>query len=185
METLFKFETEGKQKSSTNVLVDRIFDNLIPNLNSKKTPTTIIKLEDFGDTPILQINMGTKSILTIPWIRPYLPNKTLSKALLDYPRLNVLKVARDCDRKEDKISNMLRLVKKYQMYFLVMLQKPNGADLYWLEKYENIPVKYWKLTSRRKKEGLGRIIFPGYVKYNFIRIEKLKKQINAIIKDEN
>lgn len=185
MRPLFIFETEDKKKSSWDLVIDRVNDNLIPNLQSKTFQITFCKLEDFGDTSLLVFTKENKSILVIPWIRPYIPNRTLVQELLDYPRLNITKSVKKLDENK-RIEEMYKLVDSYQLYFLVMLQRTNNNDLYWLGKYTDIPIKYWQLVSRRESEGLGRIKFAGYQDYKFVKIIELKKQISKLLrKNEN
>jgi hypothetical protein len=185
MKPLFTFETPKRQKSVDEV-ADKILESVLPKFKSTNYKAELHDAPEIGSGILIYLTSKAKgsSILIVPWIRPYRAGETTVKALSDYPRLNVRK---DFISMSDhvKLTEMWYIAKKYQLYFLVILQKPNDRDLYWLEKYENIPENYWKLTYRLKKEKLDRIHFPGYEDYDFQNFEELKKKISKIFKDED
>jgi hypothetical protein len=185
MKPLFTFETPKRQKSVDEV-ADKILESVLPKFKSTNYKAELHDAPEIGSGVLIYLTSKSikRSLLIVPWIRPYRAGETTVKALSDYPRLNVHKGCIHLSE-EKKLIVMKQLVKKYQLYFLVILQKPNDRDLYWLERYENIPFNYWKLTYRLKKDKLDRIHFPGYEEYDFQNFEELKKKISKIFKDED
>ena len=184
MKPLFIFETPEKAKSSTGILLDRISETLIPLLEGLSFKCEIHTIPELGATPLLNIRKGTKNILVIPWIRPYSNNKTLSRTLNDYPRLNILsKYKKETD--ENKINKMQGITKSYKLHFLVMLIKQDENDLFWFDSYQNIPSQYWKTTYREKGKPKDRIHFPDYKDHTFIKKLELKNKLLKYIKNEN
>jgi hypothetical protein len=175
MKPLFIFETPEKQVSSNSLLRERIETTLIPKLKKLKFKVNLHTIEEFGRTDILEIKEGKRTILTIPWVRPHMPGKP-AKALADYPRLNIPEGKRIIVDKQ-KVRAMRQLVKKYNMYFLVVLDKPNDEELYWLGKYEDIPEEFWKLTYRKKDKKLDRIHFPKFPQTGFVRAKQFRKEV--------
>lgn len=178
MKPLFIFETP-KIKSSTNTLLDRVNSTIIPKLKEFGFIVSIIYIKEFGATPILQIQRKLKkgnNILAMSWIRPFSTNKNASRVLNDYPRLNVIRKLKNSSDKE-KIDGMFSLVEKYHLHFIVLMQKTD--NLFWIDKYENIPKKYWKTTYRKKDQLKDRIHFPDFT-LNFLKENEFKKQLNIL-----
>lgn len=169
-------EETKKERSGNDTLVDRVNDNLIPLLTSLGYKTEIHSIDEVGAAIILRITKNKKSVFVIPWIRPYLPGKTISKTVADYPRLNIQKSLKN-EKDEVKIKTMFDNLKKYNVYFLVMLQKPSNLDMYWFDRYDNIPIEYWKTTYREKGKPLDRIHFPNYNVYQFVKLDKFKNKL--------
>jgi len=182
MKPLFIFETP-KVKSSSNILLDRINDILIPKLFTLGFNSSVIYIKEFGVTPILQIQRRTgKSkniVFVVPWIRPFSTNKTEVRVLNDYPRLNVRKRLKMASDKE-KTEGMFSLVQKYRLHFMVVMQK--HENLYWIDRYDNIPKEYWKTTYRKKNLPKDRIHFPDYKNFEFVKESDLKSKLNEITK---
>jgi hypothetical protein len=181
MKPLFIFETP-KAKSSSNILVDRINDILIPKLTAFNFRSSIVYLKEFGITPMLSVQKKSKRgnpVFVLPWIRPFSTNKNAARVLNDYPRLNVVKRLKNASNKE-KIEGMFALVQKFHLYFLVLMQKTD--DLYWIDKYENISLEFWKTTYRKKDLPKDRIHFPDYKDFNFVKEKEFRKLLNDITK---
>ncbi len=160
-------------------MLDRINSVLIPTLSELGYISSVIYIKEFGTTPLLQVQKNNKGkvILIVPWIRPFSTNKNETRVLNDYPRLNVSKQLKNSSD-DEKIHGMISLVNKYHLYFLVVMQKTES--LYWVDLYENIPLDFWKTTYRKKGMSKDRIHFPNYRRFNFVKKEEFKKQLNKL-----
>lgn len=177
MEPLFIFETPEKSKSSAGILLDRISDHLLPLLHEQGFKCEIHTIPALGTTPFVKVTKNKKSVLILPWVRPYSTSKTISRILNDYPRLNILSKYKN-ETDENKIKAMYDVVCKYKLHFLVMLVKQGGVHtLFWLDSYQNIPVEYWKTTYRVKGKPKDRIHFPAFDNQEFLKINDLRKKL--------
>ena len=182
MKPLFIFETKPVINSMA-VLENRIIEDVLPMLKKINYKYAFHSVEELHEGMLLQVfkKENAASILIVPWVRPYNITKTQSKSLADYPRLAIPKQLKH-DSNEDKIKKLNELCSKYQLYFLVVVQRANGDDMYWLEKYETIPLQFWKLTYRKDKDNLDRVHFTQYDKFNFLKLKELQKKLNSIFK---
>lgn len=176
MKRLHLFETPKKQTSSgLSVSTERVSELLIPMFIKFNYRVSIIQIEKIGSGILIMLKRGENTVLILPWIRPYTDQKNLIKTLADYPRLNIRKdLLQETD--EMKIDSMWNVCEQYNLHFLVMLQK-TGGDLFWFQKYTDIPKEYWKTTYRKKEKGNDRIHFPKYNEYKFIDEKTLRKEI--------
>jgi len=182
MKPLFIFETPTNKISSVVLLEDRITEAILPVLKKMNYVYAFQTVEELHAGMLLQIHKkkSALSILVVPWVRPANVLKSVNKTLSDYPRLAIPKQLKHLTD-EEKIKKLKELSTTYQLYFLVVLQRANGEDLYWLERYDTIPLQYWKLTYRKDKNVLNRVHFTEYDKYNFVKLKDLQKQLNSIL----
>jgi hypothetical protein len=185
MKPLFIFETP-KKKKSIDAAIERVSEYVKKISKSLNYNIELIQIEEIGLRVLLKVSLKNKmkSILIVPWLRPYTFGRTTVKIVADYPRLNISKKFKG-KANEDKLIGMQEIVKKFDLCFLVILQKSNGNDLYWLDWYSDIPKEYWELTYRKKETGLDRIHFPNYTRYDFQTVEGLKAKLNKIFKNED
>jgi hypothetical protein len=59
------------------------------------------------------------------------------------------------------------------------------VNLYWLERYDKIPLECWKLNWWGKKGVSTRLLLQNFTKYEFVTIEELKNKLDKIFKYEN
>lgn len=181
------FPQEEKEKSGVKVLENRTLKELVPKLHSVGYEVLEEKVSDSFKMKGLKIfskKHPERSMFVLPWIRGMTYSfKDTEKTLADYPRLNIPNAFLHLPE-EVKIQKMFDFVKKNDYFFLIMLPKAEGKDLFWLERYDSIPVKYWKLTYRRKDKTLDRVYFTKR-DYNFVYLPVLKSQISKILKDED
>lgn len=121
-------------------------------------------------------------ISVIPWVRPIsMTIRETVRNLGNYPRLNVIKEAKTFPD-EEKIPYMIRMTKKMDLYFLIILPRATGAPLLWLDRYDSIPIAKWKLTYRKDPKVLDRITLTKYKEPKFFTIKQVKEQILNILK---
>lgn len=185
MNPLFNQNKESQKNTNLETSISRVIDILLPELTKIKYSLTFHKTSILGSGILFQlflIREPEKAIFIVPWIRTEVYSvKSLAKSVADYPRLNVASTFKDESNKE-KIRLMLELVKKFDLYFLVMVPRPNSNHLYWLDKYENIPIESWKLTYRTDPKNLDRIHLPGYNDSKFVKLKQLEEILKKIIK---
>jgi len=182
MKPLFVFETPTNKTSSVVVLEKKIEDVVLPALQTIKYKYAFQSVEELHEGLLLQITKRKSnfSILVVPWVRTAKMGLSVSKTLSDYPRLAVPKQLKHLPN-EEKLERLQNLSTTYQLYFLVVLQRTNREDLFWLARYDSIPTEYWKMTYRTDKNVLDRVHFTEYDKYNFVSLKDLQKQLNSIL----
>lgn len=184
MRPLFIFETPDRGKSSSDLMVDRINNFLLPKIHGFRYKAYVHQVEKLGTTPVISISGNKNTLLAIPWIRPISTNKTIVRNLNDYPRLNILSNLKRAEDSE-KIDTMYNLVQELNLYFIVAIQKPDKEDLFWIGKYGEIPKEFWETTYRKKDGPNDRLHFPKYKKYHFVKEDIFKKQISKYLRYES
>jgi hypothetical protein len=123
-----------------------------------------------------------KKILAIPWVRPTsMTIREMNKNLGNYPRLNVSRRGRELED-DEKIPYMMKLAKKHDIYFLVVLPRTIGETLFWLERYDFPELsEKWKLTYRKDPKVLDRITLTKYKNPVFSTAKQIKQQIKSIV----
>lgn len=183
MKPLFKQTSKKKKKPGVEESMDRVLNILLPQLSKIKYSISYQITDIMGKCVLYEIfptNHPTDIIRVMPWVRSEVFfSKDIIKSLANYPRLNVHPLAKRLSS-EGKIQYMLDIAEQLNLYFLVMIPKSN--NLYWLQKYTDIPKKCWKLTYRKNPNNLDRIHLPVYSAFEFVSLTTLKKKLDKLVK---
>lgn len=184
---LFDEEEKSSNESALSVNKRRVQDVLEPLLKGTGIEFDFAEKEAGEGVSIKLYTRKNPDVQmsVIPWVRPVsMTIRETVRNLGNYPRLNVIKEAKTLPD-EEKIPYMIRMTKRMDLYFLIILPRTTGEPLLWLDRYDSIPIKKWKLTYRKDPKVLDRITLTKFKEPKFYTIKQVKEQIINILSDGN
>ena len=181
MKTLFEFVQKGEVDRREIGEFNHYFHTIGYRIEVTPKHNLESKSEIIG---IQQLTGEKKMILTMNWLRPISWSKLkMIEALNDYPRLTIPKQALQV-REEQKVKESIKVMTEWNMYFLVILPG-RKVNLYWLDRYDSIPLECWKLNWWGKTGISTRLLLQNFHKYELVMIDDLKLKLDKIFKNEN